>query len=166
MKLKALAPWKKVMTNLDSIWKSRDITLPTKARLVKALVFLVVMWELDYKASWASKELMLLNCGVGEDSWESLGLQRDQTSQSWRKSVLNVHWKDWRWSWSSNTLASWCKELTHWKRPWCWESLRAEGEWGDRDGWMTSLTQWTWIWANSGRQWKTEKPDVLQSMGS
>ena len=50
---------------------------------------------------------MLLNCGVGEDSWESLGLQGDQTSQSWRRSVLSVHWKDWCWSWSSNTLASW-----------------------------------------------------------
>ena len=46
---------------------------------------------------------MLLNCGSGEDSWESLGLQGDQTSQSWRKSILNVHWKDWCWSWNSNT---------------------------------------------------------------
>ena len=51
---------------------------------------------------------MLLNCGVGEDSWESLGLQGDQTSQSWRKSLLNIHWKDWCWSWSSNTLQLWC----------------------------------------------------------
>ena len=46
---------------------------------------------------------MLLNCGDGEDSWESLGLQGDQTSQSWRKSTLNIHWKDWYWSWRSNT---------------------------------------------------------------
>ena len=59
---------------------------------------------------------MLLSCGVGEDSWESLGLQGDPTSQSWRKSVLGVHWKDWCWSWNSNTLATWCEELTHWKR--------------------------------------------------
>ena len=51
----------------------------------------------------STKELMLLNCGVGEDSWESLGLQGDQISQSWKKSVLNIHWKDWCWSWSSNT---------------------------------------------------------------
>ena len=50
---------------------------------------------------------MLLNCGVGVDSWESLGLQGNQVSQSWRKSVLNVHWKDWSWSWSSNMLAMW-----------------------------------------------------------
>ena len=65
--------------------------------------------------------------GVGEDSWESLGLQGDTTSPSERKSVLNVHWKDWCWSWNSNTLATWCEELTHWKRPWCWEGLGAGG---------------------------------------
>ena len=80
------------------------------------------------------EELMLLNCGVREDSWESLGLQ-DQISQSWGKSVLNIHWKD--WCWSPKSLATWCKELTHWKRPWCWERLKAGGEGDDReqDGW-------------------------------
>ena len=76
----------------------------------------------------SAEELMLLNCGAGEDSWESLGLQGDPTSPSWRKSVLNINWKDWCWSWNSNTVATWCKELTHWKRPWCWERLRAGGE--------------------------------------
>ena len=57
----------------------------------------------------------------------------------------------WCWSWSSNTLVTWCKELTHWKRPWCWERLRARGEGGDRGwvGWMASLTQWIWVWASS-----------------
>ena len=55
----------------------------------------------------STEELMVLNCGVGEDSWESLGLQGDPTSPFWRKSVLNIHWKDWCWSWSSNTLATW-----------------------------------------------------------
>ena len=62
------------------------------------------------------QELMLLNCDVGEDSWESLGLQGYPVSQSSRKLVLTIHWKDWCWSWSPNTLASWCKELTHWKK--------------------------------------------------
>ena len=71
------------------------------------------------------EELIRLNCGVEEDSWGSLGLQGDPTSPSWRKSVLNIHWKDWCWSWSSNTLATWCKELTQ-KDPdagkdWRWE---------------------------------------------
>jgi len=108
------------------------------------------------------------NCGAGEDSWESLGLQRDQTSYSKRKSALNIHWKDWCWSWSSNTLAKWCEELIHWKRPWCWERLKAGGEGDGRgwDGWMASPAQWTWVWANSGKCWRTGKPGVLQSMGS
>ena len=61
------------------------------------------------------KELMLLNCGVGEDSWESLGLQGDPTSPFWR-SVLGVLWKEWCKSWNSSTLATSCKVLTHWKR--------------------------------------------------
>ena len=100
-----------------------------------------------------SEEWMLLNCGVGEDSSESLGLQGDPTSPSSRKSVVNIHWKDWcSWSWNSSTLATWCEELTHWKRPWCWKRLRVGGEGGDRgwDGWMASPTLWTWVWVNSG----------------
>ena len=136
-----------VMTNLDSRLKSRDITLPTKVHLVKAMVFPVVMNGCE---SWtikksSTKELMLLNCDVGEDSWESLGLQGDPTSPSERRSVLGVHWKDWCWSWNSNTLAISWEELTHLKRPWCWEGLGAGGEGDDRgwDGWMASPTQWT-----------------------
>ena len=79
-----------------------------------------------------------------------------------------THWKDWCWNWSTNTLAIWCEELTHWKRPRCRERLKAGGEGDDRerDGWMTSLTQWTWVWASSGSWWWTEKPGMLQSMGS
>ena len=103
------------MTNLDSILKSRDITFSTKVRLVKAMVFPVVMYGCE---TWTAKELMLLNCGVGEDSWESLGLQGDHTSQSLRKSTQNIHWKDWCWSWNSSTLATWCEQLTYLKRPW------------------------------------------------
>ena len=83
---------------------------------------------------------MLLNCGVGEDSWESLGLQGEPTSPSPRRSVQNIHWKDWYWSWTSNPLATWCEELTHWKRPWCWERLRAGGEGEERMRWLDSIT--------------------------
>ena len=74
------------------------------------------------------------------------------------------------WSWSFCTLATWCKELTHWKRPWCWESLKAGGGRDDRgwDGWMVSPTQWTWVWVNSGTWWWAGRPGIhgLQSMGS
>ena len=110
---------------------------------------------------------MLWNCGVGEDSWESPGQQGDQTSQSWRKSTLNIYWKAWCWSWSSSTLTTWGEEPTYWKRLWCWKRFRARGEEDGRgwDGWMALPTQWTWVWANSGRHWGTGKPGVLQSMG-
>ena len=111
---------------------------------------------------------MLLTCGVGEDSWGSLGLQGDPTSPFWRRSVLGVHWKDWCWSWNSSTLATWCKELIHLKRPWCWERLRAGGE-GDDRGWdsrMASPTQWIGLWVNSGSWSWTGKPGVLWFMGS
>ena len=71
------------------------------------------------------------------------------------------------WSWNSNTLAPWCKELTPWKILWCWERLKAGGEGDDRgwDCWMASPTRWTWVWASSGCWWWTGKPGMLQSMG-
>ena len=84
------------------------------------------------------------------------------------KSVPNIHWKDWCWSWISNTLATWCRELTHLKRSWCWEGLKVGGEGDNRgwDGWMPSPTQWTWVWVNSVSWWWTGSPGMLQSMGS
>ena len=116
------------MTNLDSIFKSRDITLPTKVHLVKAMVFPVVMygWEswTVKKAEWWRIDAFELWC------WRRLlrvpWTTRRSSSQSYRRSILNIHWKDWCWSWSSNTLATWW--LTHWKRPWFWERLKAEGK--------------------------------------
>ena len=83
---------------------------------------------------------------------------------SW--SVLSVHWKDWCWSWNSNTLATWWEELTHLKRPCCWERLKQEGEGDDRgwDGWMASPTQWTWVWVSSMSWYWTGRPGVMQSL--
>ena len=158
------------MNNLDSILKSRDIILPTKVHLVKSMVFPVVMYEYEM---WTIKKtehwrIDFLNCGVGVDSWESLGLQGDPTSKPYRKSVLNIHWKDWCWCWSSNTLTTWYEELTHLQRHWCWERLKAGGEWNNRrwDGWTASLTLWTWVWASSRSWWWTGKPGMMQSMES
>ena len=109
---------------------------------------------------------MLLNCGVGEDSWESHELQGDPISPFWR-SALGFLWKEWCYSWNSSSLATSCQELTNWKRFWCWEGLGAGGEGDDRgwDGWMASLTQWTWVWVNSVSWWWTGRPGVLQFMG-
>ena len=71
------------------------------------------------------------------------------------------------WSWNSNTLATWCEELIHWKRHWFWETLKAGGEGDNRrwGGWMTSLTQWTWVWVSFGSLWWTGKPGVLHLWG-
>ena len=72
---------------------------------------------------------------------------------SHRRGGSDIHWKDWCWNWSSNTLTTWCEELTNWKRPWCWERLKVGGEGDNRrwGGWMASLTQWAWVWVCSGR---------------
>ena len=103
-------------------------------------------------------EWMLLSCSVVEDSWESLGMHVDQTSWSKRKSVLNIHSEGLMLKLKLQYLATWCKELTHWKRPWCWETLKAREEGDDRgwDGWTASPTQWTWVWASSKSWWCME----------
>ena len=158
----------RVMINLNSILKSRDIILPTKVHLVKALVFPIVMYGCDSWTIKKAKELMLLNCGAGEDFWESLGLQGDlkpvypKANKSWifiGKTDAEAE--------TLNTLATWCEELTHLKKPWCWERLKGGGEGDDRgwDGWMVSLTGWTKVLASSRSWWWTRKPDMLQSMG-
>ena len=84
-----------------------------------------------------------------------------------KESILKIHWKDWCWSGSSNTLATWCKVLTHWKRPWFWKRLKAgEGDNRGWDGWMISPTRWTWVCVNSGSWWWAGRPGMLPSMGS
>ena len=102
------------------------------------------MWELDYKRNWALKMLLNLRC------WRLLRVP--WTSRRSNQSILKeispeIRWKDWCWSWNSNTLATWCEELTPWKRPWCWERLKAGGEGDNRgwDSWMESPTWWTWV---------------------
>ena len=110
---------RKAMTNLDSILKSRDFALPTKVCLVKAMDFPVVMYGCE---NWTVKkaERWRIECFwtvVLEKTLESF---LDCKEIQWvhpRKPVLNIHWKDWCWSWNSNTLASWCSELAHLKRP-------------------------------------------------
>ena len=160
----------KAMTNLDSILKSRDITLPTKVHLAKAMVFPVVVYECE---SWTIKKAECQRINPFELwCWRRLlrvpWTARRSNQSVLKESVLNIHWKDWCWNWNSNTLATWCEELTHWKRPWCWEILEARGKGDDSvwDGWMASPTQWTWIWVGSWNWWWRGKPGMLQSMGS
>ena len=137
------------MTNLDSILKSRDITLSTKVHLVKAMIFPVIMYGCE---SWTIKKAKRQRIDAFELwCWQRL-LRVPWTARRSNQSIpketnLNVHWKDWCWSWNSSTLATWCKELTHWKRPWYWERLKARGEGWFRgwDSWMASPTQRTWV---------------------
>ena len=112
---------RKTMTNLDSILKSRDITLPAKVRIVQAMVFPVVVYGCE---SWTIKKNWCIQTVVPEKTLESpLDCKEIKPVHPKGKSVLNIHWKDWCWSWSSNPLATWWEELTHWKGPWCWERL-------------------------------------------
>ena len=95
-------------------------------------------------------------------------IQIEVNQKEKNKYCILTHWKDWCWSWTSNILATWWEELTHLKRPWCWERLKVGGEGDDRgwDGWMASLTRWTWAWVNSGSWWWTGRPGGLWFMGS
>ena len=156
---------RKVMINLDSVLKSRDITLPTKVHLVKAMVFPVVTygcesWTIKKAEPWCFWTVVLektlessLDCKdfqpvnpKGNHSWIFIG----RTDVEAEAPIL------------------WPPDAKSWKRPWWWERLKAGGAGDDRgwDGWMTSLTQWTWVWVNSGSWWWTGRPGVLHSMGS
>ena len=133
---------RKAMTNLDSILKSRDMTLPTKVHLVKVMVFPLVMHGCE---SWTVKKAERRRIDAFELwCWRRL-LRVPWIARRSNQSIL-VHWKDWHWNWNSNTLATWWEELTHLKRPWFWERLKVGGEGDNRgwDCWMASPTQWTW----------------------
>ena len=106
--------------------------------------------------------------GTAEQPWKTTGdgfvLVPSSVSTFYSSAGL-IHCKD--WCWSSNTLATWCEEPTHWKKPCCWERLKAEeGDYRGWDSWTASLTQWTWVWASPGSWWWTWKPGVLHSTGS
>ena len=126
------------------------------------------MWELDYKESLAPKNWCFWTVVLEKTLESPLDCKEIQPVHSKRRSVLGVLWKNWCWSWNSNILATGCKELSHLRRPWCWEGLGAGGEGDDRgwDGWMASPTRWMWVWVNSGSWWWTGRPGVLQFMES
>ena len=158
------------MTNLDSIFKSRDITLPTKVRLAKAMVFPVVMYGCE---SWTIKKAEHQRIDAFELwCWRKL-LRIPWTARRSNQSIL----KEVSPGCSLEGLMLRVKlqyfghlmqRADYLKRPWCWERLRAGGEGDDRGwaGWMASLTQWTWVWVGSGSWWWTGSPGMLRSMGS
>ena len=158
-----------VLTMTTNLLCTQANSSPTKVRIDKAMAFPAVMYGCE---SWTMKNTERWRTDAFE-LWCWRRLWRvPWTARRSNQSVLKevspeYHWKDWYWSWNANTLATWYEELTHLKRPWCWERLKAGGEGDDKgwDGWMASLTWWTWVWASSGSWWWTEKPGRLQSMG-
>ena len=162
------------MNNLESILKSRDITLPTKVRLVKAMVFPVVIYGCE---SWTMKKAEQRRIDAFELwCWRRL-LRLPWTARRSNQSLLIFH----EYSLEGLMLKlklqyfgqlmwiPWWKRTGsfHWKRPWCWERLKGGEEGDDRgwDGWMASPTQWRWVWVDSRSWWWTGRPGVLQSMG-
>ena len=112
------------------------------------------MWELDYKESWVLKNWCFWTAVLEKTTESPLNCKRSKQSIL-NESVLNIHWKDWCWSWNFNTLAAWCEELTHWKRPWCWERLRAGGEGDGRrwDGWWQHGLSKLWEFVMDREAW-------------
>ena len=111
----------------------------------------VWMWELDYKESWVLKTICFWTVVLEKTLLRVLWTTRRSNQSILKEISPEYSWKDWCWSRNSNTLATWCKELIHWKRSWCWERLKAGTEGNDRgwDGWMASPTGWIWVWAGS-----------------
>ena len=163
-----LAPWKKSCDKPKQYIKKQRHHIAKKGPYSQSYGFStshVWMWELDNKESWAPKNWCFwtvvlektlespLDCKQikpvnpkGNESWIFIGRTHAEAE--------------------TNTLATWCEELTHWKRSWCWEKSKAGGEGDDRgwDDWMAPLTRWTWVWALSGSWWRTGKPGVLPSV--
>ena len=171
-----LAPWKKSYDQPRQHIKKQRHYFANKGLSSQSYGFsssYVWMWELDHKESWALKNWCFwtvvlektlespLDCKEiqpvhpkGDQSWVFIG-----GTEAEAPTLQSVY---------SNTLSTWRKEPTHWKRPWCWERLKAGGEGDDRDwgGWMASPMWWTWVWVSSRSWWRTGRSGVLQSIGS
>ena len=148
--------------SLEHPWEMRG-------KRVKALVFPVVIygcerwtikkaehWRIDAFELWCWRRLLRVPWTARRSNQSIL----KEISPAYSLESLTLKLKP-------NPLATWCEELTHWKNPWCWKDLKT-GEGDDRggNGWMASLTQWTWVWVNSVSWWWTGRPGMLQSMGS
>ena len=166
--IKTFTPWRKVVTNLDSIWKSRDTTLPTKVHVVKAMVFPVVMygceswtikkaehWRIDDFELWYWRRLLRVPWTARRSNHSIL--KEISPECSLEGLMLKLQYFD-HLMWRTDSL----------EKPWCWERLKVGGEGDNRglEGWMALPFWCTWVWANSGSWWWTGKPGMLQLMGS
>ena len=157
------------MTILGSILKSRDISLPTKVHLVKAMVFPVVVyvyeswtiekaehWIIDAFELWCWRRLLRV-CWTARRSIQSI-LKEISPNYSLEGLMLKL---------KLQYFGHLMRRTDSFEKTWCWEKLKERGGWDNRgwDGRMASLTQWTWVWVNCGSWWWTGRPSVLQSMG-
>ena len=162
---------RKVMTNLDSILKSREITLPSKFHLFKAMVVPVIMygrcesWTIKkaerqridaFELWWRKRLLRIFCCPRDSKEIQAVHPKGNQSGIFLEGLVLKLQY-----------FGYLMRRADYWKRLWCWEKLKVGGKVDDRgwDGWMASPTQWTWVWVSSGSWWWTGRPGVLQSMG-
>ena len=158
------------MTNLDSILKNWDITLPTKVHLVKAMVFAVAKygckswtikkaecWRIDAFELWCWRRLLRVPWTAKRSNQSILKEINPECSLEGLMLKLKLQY-----------FGHWCEELTHLKRPWCWERLKVAGvgDYRGWDGWMASPTQWKCVWIISRSWWWTGRPGMLQSIGS
>ena len=158
--------WRKAMTKLDSILKSRNITLSTKVHLVKAVAYPVVMYECE---SWTIKKAECQRIDAFELwCWRRL-LRVGRSNQSILKEISPEYSLEGLMLKLKLQYFVHLMQKTHsMENPWFWERLKAGGE-GDNkgwDGWMASLTRWIWVWINSGSWWWTVRPSMPQSIGS
>ena len=125
------------------------------------------MWELDCEEGWELKNWCFWTVVLEKTLESPLDCKEIQPVHSEGDQPWDFFGRNVTKSWNSSTFSTPCKELTHWKRLWCWEGLGAGGEWDDRgwDGWMASLTRWTWVWVNSRSWWWTGRPGLLWFMG-
>ena len=168
---KTLAPWKKSYDQPRQHIKKQKHYFANKVHLVKAMVFPVVMygceiwtikkaehWKIDAFQLWCWRRLLRVPWTARRSNQSIVkGISPEYSVEGLILKLKLQYFGP-----------TWCEKLTHWKRPWRWERLKSGGEKGDRrwDGWMASLTQWTWVWVSSKSWWWTGKPSVLQSTGS
>ena len=161
-----LAPWKKSYAQPRQHIKKQRHYFANKGVSSQGYGFssgYIQMGELDYKESWLPKNWCFWTV-VLEKTHVVFRVPRTawRSNQSILKGISPGCSLEECWSWNSNTLATWCEEPTHLKRPWCWEGLKAgEGDNRGWDGWMASPTQWTWVLVNARSWWWTGRPGVL-----
>ena len=173
-----LTPWKQSYDQARQQSKKQQHYFANKGPCSQSYVFSsshIWMWELDYKESWVPKNWWFWIVVLEKTLESPLGCKIKPVNPKGNQSWIFIGRTDAEAEATNNTLAVWCEAPTHWKRPWCWERLRTGRERGDRgwDGWVASLTRWTWVWANSKRRerqgsvarcspWVWKEPDMLR----